>query len=68
VRDGQTGVLVPTADVASFIAGIERLDERTWDRQAIRAHAERFDTAVFIRSWRELLSRLGVDPGLYSAG
>jgi len=47
VRDGVDGVLVDEPDDERFAAAVERVEARTWDRQALRASAERFDVSRF---------------------
>ena len=67
VLDGATGVLFDAPTVESLVAAIERSDSMTFDRHAIRAHAERFGVDVFRRRFVELFERLGVDHSLYRA-
>ncbi len=67
VLDGVTGVFFDRPDAASLAEAIERLDGLTMDPRAMRTQAQRFDTSVFRRQWRELLAREGVDATLYSA-
>jgi glycosyltransferase involved in cell wall biosynthesis len=43
VHDPRLGIVVPFADPAALTAAIAEALERTWDRDAIRAHAERND-------------------------
>jgi hypothetical protein len=58
---------VDRPEAGELVDAFDRLDRLTFDRQAIRANAERFDSALFRERWRELLARLGVDPALYVA-
>jgi glycosyltransferase involved in cell wall biosynthesis len=67
VRDGATGILFDAPTVDSLVAAIERADSVSFDRLAIRSHAERFGVDVFRRRFVELLRRLDVDSGLYRA-
>jgi glycosyltransferase involved in cell wall biosynthesis len=67
VLDGVTGVFFDRPDPAALAEAIERLDGLTLDPEATRRQAQRFDTSVFRRQWRELLAREGVDSRLYSA-
>ena len=50
VIDGVTGVLVTEATAEAFADGIRRAMKTAFDPAAIRAHATRFDTEVFMRS------------------
>jgi glycosyltransferase involved in cell wall biosynthesis len=50
VIDGVTGVLVPESTAEAFADGIRRAMQTTFDPAVIRAHAIKFDTAVFARS------------------
>jgi hypothetical protein len=45
-----TGVLVKESTPDAFAAGIARARETVFDPRAIRAHAVKFDRAVFTRS------------------
>jgi len=65
VLDGATGVRFDAPTVESLVAAIERSDSMTFDRHAIRAHAERFGVDVFRRRFVELFERLGVRESLY---
>jgi glycosyltransferase involved in cell wall biosynthesis len=47
IVDGETGILVDTADSAAFGAAIASLDWKTFEPSAIRRHAERFNRARF---------------------
>jgi glycosyltransferase involved in cell wall biosynthesis len=67
VVDGQTGVLFDRQTPEALAAAIERLDSMSFDRDVIRANAERFSAPVFRSRFIELLQRLGVDPSLYRA-
>ena len=50
VIDGVTGVLVPDPTPEAFAAGITRAAAIPFDSRAIRAHAVKFDRAVFEQS------------------
>lgn len=62
VRDGVTGVFFDRPEPRALADAIERLDALVTDAAGIREHARRFDTAVFLRRWRDLLAELGADP------
>lgn len=66
VVDGLTGSFFDERTPDSLADAIKRVDGLTFDPALIRAHAERFDTTVFLSAWRALFERLGVDPSLYS--
>jgi glycosyltransferase involved in cell wall biosynthesis len=68
VIDGVTGVFFHDPTAAALADAILALDRVTFDPQAIRAHAMRFDVEIFRSRWRELLAREGADASLYSAG
>jgi glycosyltransferase involved in cell wall biosynthesis len=57
VIDGETGVLFDAQTVESLSAAILRLEEMDFDRGILRAHALRFDTAVFKREFAALVAR-----------
>jgi len=65
VVDGVTGVLYDKPGGRPLADAIERMEGITFDRLALRAHAERFDRRHFLSAWRGLLDRLGVDRDLY---
>jgi len=66
VVDGVTGVLYDTDSAGALAEAIQRADAITWDRQALRRHAQRFDRHVWVAAWRQLFETLGVDPELYA--
>ncbi len=68
VVDGVTGVLFDRPEVDDLVDALGRLDAIAWDRAAIRAQAERFDTSVFRERWRALLGGMGAGPLLDSGG
>lgn len=47
VVSGQTGLFFQKQTVESLIEAIEEFETLAWNRQTIRRHAEKFDTAVF---------------------
>lgn len=49
VVPGETGVLFAEQSVAAIIQAVESFDAEAVDSRRIRAHAEKFDTAVFKR-------------------
>jgi glycosyltransferase involved in cell wall biosynthesis len=51
VVDGKTGLLVEEQSVEAFSAAIERFERMTFDRYAIRRHAERFSKHAFMRTF-----------------
>lgn len=61
VRDGETGVLFPEQSAASLVDAVRRFETLSFDRQALRREAARFDTEVFRKDmgdyvedmWRE---------------
>jgi len=56
--DGVTGVLFPEPTVESLCAAVERADEIDFDPQAIRRHAQKFDTCAFEARIAAILSDL----------
>jgi glycosyltransferase involved in cell wall biosynthesis len=56
VIDGVTGVLVPEPTAPAFADGIRRAAQTTFDSAVIRAHALKFDTAVFARSIQDAIA------------
>jgi len=58
VIDGVTGVLVAEPTGEAFAEGITRATRLTFDRAAIRAHAVRFDRAVFARAIQASIENL----------
>jgi glycosyltransferase involved in cell wall biosynthesis len=58
VRDGQTGVLFTPQTPEALAAAVQRFEAAgPWDRQAIRANAERFGVERFRREFRAILDR-----------
>jgi glycosyltransferase involved in cell wall biosynthesis len=58
VLDGVTGVLVDAPTPGAFAAGIARAKQLPFDRAAIRAHALKFDRAVFARAMQSTIESL----------
>jgi glycosyltransferase involved in cell wall biosynthesis len=57
VVDGRTGILFEEPTVEALAAGLERVESRTWDRNAIRAHAAAFSRARFQEQLLQSLER-----------
>jgi len=64
VVEGVTGVFFTRPDAADLAQAIEEAEARTFDADAIRAHAMTFDTVLFHERWRELLLRHGASSDL----
>src|SRR5690242_12743694 len=47
VVDGETGVLFARQDVDSLIGAVRRAEATSWDADALRRHARKFDRQVF---------------------
>ena len=67
-RPGVTGVLTPSDSPAAFAAGMREIRAATWDRAAIRTHAERFSVRAFrlgmtrnLRQWQDASGQRAVD-------
>ena len=58
VVDGVTGILVPEPTASALAAGIARAAATTFDANAIRQHALKFDRSVFERSVRAEIESL----------
>jgi len=58
IHDGLNGVFFDEPTAESLMGAIERLETMEWDPQAIRAHAEQFDTAVFEKKMLEIVRSL----------
>jgi glycosyltransferase involved in cell wall biosynthesis len=65
VVDRVTGLYFREPSVDALAEAIDGIDDLTFDAEAIRTNAERFEPAVFRRKFVEVFSRLGVDPSLY---
>ena len=64
VIDGVTGLFFDAPTPDSLNVALNRLDDIEFDPYACRARAQEFSTDRFLREWRELLLRLGIDPSL----
>lgn len=58
VVDGVSGVFFKEQSVASLTEAIERCADSAWNRDAIRANAERFSTQNFINGMAESIQKL----------
>ena len=56
VIDGVTGVFAGEQTVEAFVNAIVRLERTTFDRDAIRAHAETFSREKFVRRLRAMVA------------
>jgi glycosyltransferase involved in cell wall biosynthesis len=56
VIDGVTGVLFETQTVEHLVAALQRVDRMSFDRAAIRRHAQQFDEAEFRRRIGEVVT------------
>jgi glycosyltransferase involved in cell wall biosynthesis len=62
VQHGVTGVLVDHESVEAFANGIDECQRQRFDREAIRAGAERFSRERFLRDFPGVVSEaMGVD-------
>jgi len=57
VRDGETGVYLDALQPAALVEALERLRGARLPRDALRAHAERFDGAAFSRQLQDVVLR-----------
>jgi glycosyltransferase involved in cell wall biosynthesis len=57
--EGTTGIFFDSQDVASVADAILRFETMSWNPQALRAHALRFDVSQFRRKFYDLLAALG---------
>ncbi len=55
VNDGVTGLLVPEQTTDAFIDALRSFDDKTYDREAIRRHAEQFHIHHFQRKMKEMI-------------
>jgi glycosyltransferase involved in cell wall biosynthesis len=65
VIDGKTGVLVEDSSAAAFADGIARATSASYDRTAIRRHAEKFSRERFVKEIASLVgpsARSGQEP------
>lgn len=67
VVEGVTGLFFDRPEPRSLAAAIGDLASGVFDPVACRGRAERFSRDRFVREWRDLLDRLGVDPALLEA-
>lgn len=58
VLDGTTGIFFGAPEVEALRRGLSEVETRTWDRQAIRAHAATFSRARFDAELRARLAAL----------
>jgi len=61
VVDGETGAFFHDLTAGALMEALDRFDERNYDPATIRRNAERFDTTVFKRRLRGLVSRVLAD-------
>lgn len=54
VRDGETGILVGTAEASTIADAILKLERRRWDRKVIQKAASAYDRSQFETKMREL--------------
>jgi GalNAc-alpha-(1->4)-GalNAc-alpha-(1->3)-diNAcBac-PP-undecaprenol alpha-1,4-N-acetyl-D-galactosaminyltransferase len=66
IRDGLDGLLVPSGDISSLTAAMNRLMTNDAERRAMAARApevmQRFGISKILRMWDELFGQLGVSP------
>ena len=55
VVEGLSGVFFETAEPEALRHAVDRLESQTWNAEAIRAHAEKFSEANFLRRMEEVL-------------
>jgi len=55
VVDGVSGILVREGSVDAFAEALSDVSRRSWDSDAIRAHAETFGTARFKQEFRKIV-------------
>lgn len=59
VVEDRTGVFFRQPTPTALAEAIERLEGLSFDREVIRAQAERFDSSIFRAHWRQLLHNCG---------
>lgn len=57
ISDGVTGIYFEEQTVDSLAAAIKRFESMRFDLPKLRAHAEMFDTHVFVRKFQQLVER-----------
>jgi glycosyltransferase involved in cell wall biosynthesis len=62
VRDGETGVLFPDATVDSLAAALDRVSRISFDRAALRRHAEEFSRDRHVAALRSLIDETLAAP------
>jgi glycosyltransferase involved in cell wall biosynthesis len=62
VIEGHTGVFFDEPKPDALSQAVERLEQQTWDSEAIRSHARQFDRAEFATRFREYLSETWSSP------
>jgi glycosyltransferase involved in cell wall biosynthesis len=55
VVDGKTGVFFSSADEAELLDAVDRCEQISWDRAAIRAHSLLFSKEAFLKTMEQLL-------------
>jgi glycosyltransferase involved in cell wall biosynthesis len=69
VIDGKTGLLVREQTVEGFEAAIRRFESLKFDSDVLRAHAETFASAAFVRGLREFIDEArGAHPRFSETG
>jgi glycosyltransferase involved in cell wall biosynthesis len=63
VVDGETGVHFDAPEPEAIAAAVARMAERSWDADALRAHAARFSLARFGDRMREVATELAGESG-----
>lgn len=66
VVDGVTGVFANAQTVEAFVRAISALEQRRFDPERIRAHAERFSRESFARAFRRLVDEAPPPPAVRS--
>jgi glycosyltransferase involved in cell wall biosynthesis len=66
VVDGVTGVFANAQTVEAFVRAISALEQRRFDPERIRAHAERFSRESFARAFRRLVDEAPPLPAVRS--
>ncbi len=58
VIEGETGLFFDEQTAESLAASIEDFESRSWNRQAMRKHAEKFDTKIFTERISNFLQKV----------